>query len=66
MPFNSESANRARAKAQGLARAAFWREQGFPNLVLARKARWKGHVRKDQREIEIDSPFKLDKRPRGF
>jgi hypothetical protein len=41
---------------------------GFPNLVRARKARWKGHVRKGRRlsELEIDSPFKLDKRPRGF
>jgi hypothetical protein len=49
-------------------RAAYWRALGFPNLVLARKARWKGHVRKGQRprQLEIDSPFKLDKRPRGF
>ena len=49
-------------------RAAFWRQLGFPNLVLARKARWKNHVRKADRanDLELDTPFKLDKRPRGY
>jgi hypothetical protein len=38
------------------------------NVVVrcARKARWKGHVRKEARLLELDTPFKLDKRPRGF
>jgi hypothetical protein len=54
-------------------RAAYWRRLGFPNLVLARKARWKGHVKKSelrhQREGLLDAaatPFALPKRPRGF
>ena len=54
----------------GLHRAAYWRRLGFPNLVLARKARWTGHVKKADRlkaqEIELDTPFKLLKRPRFF
>jgi hypothetical protein len=52
----------------GLHRAAYWRRLGFINLVLARKARWKGHVRKGERagEIELDTPFRLPKRRRGF
>lgn len=67
MPFNSETGRIARCKLIGMHRAAFWRRLGFPNLVLARKARWKGHVRKDQvGDVEFDSPFKLPKRPRGF
>jgi hypothetical protein len=52
-------------------RAAFWRRLGFPNLVLARKARWKGHVKKSElkrQELEkARTPFALEgKRPRGF
>jgi hypothetical protein len=69
MPFNFENALPARQRMCGLHRAAFWRQLGFPNLVLARKARWKGHLKKSQRprELEIDSPFAIDgKRPRGF
>jgi hypothetical protein len=47
--------------------AAFWRQLGFPNLVLARKARWKGHVKKSDLPEELDTPYKLKgKRPRGF
>jgi len=51
-------------------RAAFWRALGFPNLVLARKARWKGHVKKSEQkrqELErVRTPFALPGRPRGF
>lgn len=68
MLFTSESARLAHCKAQGLARARFWRAQGFPNLVRAREARWAGH-RKAQgaQDAAIDSPFKLPARPkRGY
>jgi hypothetical protein len=38
--------------------------------VLARKARWKGHVKKsEQKRQKLEkarTPFALDKRPRGF
>jgi hypothetical protein len=44
---------------KGRRRAAFWRKLGFTNLVLARKARWKGHPRKGKRAAELDTPFKL-------
>jgi hypothetical protein len=50
-------------------RAAYWRTLGFPNLVLARQARWRGYVKKSDRprEVELDTPYKLEgKRPRGF
>jgi hypothetical protein len=32
------------------------------NVVVrcARKTRWKGHVRKEARLLELDTPFKLD------
>jgi hypothetical protein len=53
-----------------LHRARFWRAQGFPNLVLARKARWKGHVKKSERERQAaekaHTPNTLDKSPWGF
>jgi hypothetical protein len=39
MPFTSVTGRSARARLQGLHRAAFWRVQGFPNLALARAAR---------------------------
>lgn len=39
MPFNSETARKARQVLHGQGRAAFWRELGFPNLVLAHAAR---------------------------
>jgi len=52
----------------GRKRAAFWRSLGFPNLVLARKAGWKGHVRRDQRPkgFTLDTGLKLPWPPRGF
>ena len=64
MPFNSETGYLARCRLHGLLggpkRAAFWRELGFPNLVGARKARWKGHVLKaTQRAAEAYSPFAI-------
>lgn len=55
----------ARCRVNGRKRAAFWRLQGFPNLVLARAARWKGHVKKTD-AAKLETPFKLDGRPRGF
>jgi hypothetical protein len=36
MPFTHESAVIARSRKGSLHRAAFWRAQGFPNLVKAR------------------------------
>jgi len=30
--------------AGGPKRAAFWRALGFPNLIRARRARWRNHV----------------------
>ena len=39
MPFTSDNAYSMRARGGGLARARFWRAQGFPNLVLAREAK---------------------------
>ena len=39
MPFTPENAKAMRARSHGLRRAAFWRAQGFPNLVLVREAR---------------------------
>lgn len=68
MLFNSESGRIAHCKAQGIARARFWRALGFPNLVRAREARWRGH-RKAQGsvDVDVDSPFKLPARPkRGY
>jgi hypothetical protein len=65
MLFDSKSANVARATAQGIARARFWRAQGFPNLVRARQARWKGHRKADSvSDVLPDSPFKLPSKPR--
>ena len=73
MPFTHENGLSCRNRGAGRKRAAFWRALGFTNLVLARKARWKGHVRKSelkrQREGLLEpsaTPFVLDKRPRGF
>jgi len=53
---------------EGAPTRGFWRKLRFPNLVLARKARWKGHVRKGKRadELDLDTPLRLHKRPRGF
>ena len=63
-----ETARVARNKGLGRKRARIWRALGFANLVLARAARWKGHKRKAKLEQleQLDSPFTLDKRPRGF
>jgi vacuolar-type H+-ATPase subunit E/Vma4 len=36
MRWDSQSAFRAKQKAQSLARNRFWRSKGFPNLVRAR------------------------------
>jgi hypothetical protein len=54
MPFNSRTANAARNRLARLHRAASWRKLGFPNLVLVRKARWKGHGRKRPDEVDLD------------
>jgi len=48
---------RSRCRQGGLARARFWRRLGFPNLVLARAARWKGHVTRAERAAKAFSPF---------
>lgn len=73
MPFTHENGYACRCRGAGLARAAYWRALGFPNLVLARKARWKDHVKKSelkrQREGLLEptaTPFALPGRPRGF
>jgi hypothetical protein len=41
-----------RAKRAGQKRAAFWRVQGFPNLVLARTAKAAKHQRAQARAAE--------------
>jgi hypothetical protein len=70
MLFNSETGRSACLSRNGKARAAFWRAQGFPNLVRAREARWRGHVKKsEQKRQELEkarTPYALEKRPRGF
>src|SRR5262245_48389130 len=53
MPFTSRSALSELNRWKGRRRAAYWRKLGFPNLVLAKKARWKGHVRKGKRAGEL-------------
>lgn len=105
MPFNSSEAGYlARCRLGGLhggpRRAAFWRELGWPNLVLARAAKarkrqerlkreewamartvnpyalpedahhWASVAREQgvtvRKDLELDTPYKLTKRPRGF
>jgi hypothetical protein len=64
-----EAAYVARCKRGGYAggpKGSLLARFGFPNRAFARKARWKGHVRKEARLLELDTPFKLDKRPPGF
>jgi hypothetical protein len=39
MPFTHENAQSCQNIGAGRKRAAFWRAQGFPNLVLARAAK---------------------------
>ena len=47
MRFDSETGMRAHQRAQGLGRARYWRELGFPNMALARVAlrEWQARVR---------------------
>jgi len=52
-----QKARIARCIRIGRNRAAFWRKLGFPNLVLARQARWRGHKKKSE---------PAEQRPRGF
>ena len=59
MPFTRENAKAMRARSHGLRRAAFWRAQGFPNLVLARARR--AEIRAEQKlekaKGELIRPF---------
>jgi len=67
MPFTSETGFSAYQRNATLLRNAYWRALGYPNLVLARAARWKGHVKKADRARELADPWLVDgKRPRGF
>jgi len=53
-----------RCRGAGLKRAAYWREQGFPNLVLARAAMAK--IRAERRQQEAGrrfSPFAIPGEP---
>jgi len=63
MPFNSRTALAARNRLGGLHRAAFWRELGFPNLVLARAAKARKREERLKREtLELArraNPFAL-------
>jgi hypothetical protein len=56
MPFNSRTALAVRNRLGGLHRAAFWRELGFPNLVLARAA--KAKKREQRLRLERVQPAK--------
>lgn len=57
-PINSSTGRIARCIRIGRNRAAFWRALGFPNLVLAREARWRNHVPiAKQRAAKAFSPF---------
>lgn len=62
MPYTSETGRIAGLKQYcriaGRGRARFWRALGFPNLVLAREARWgKLRARKQLEEAQRFSPF---------
>jgi len=50
----------ARCTLAGHRRADFWRTLGFPNLVLAREARWKGHKLEQWKQAERErTPFAI-------
>ena len=52
----------------GPKRAAYWRTLGFPNLALAREARWGGHKLEQWKQEELRrTPFAiLDEPPGGL
>jgi hypothetical protein len=50
-----------RARGGGLARARFWRAQGFPNLVLAREAKKRYAQRRKHEAAKLKAQCQLRK-----
>jgi hypothetical protein len=59
---NTSSGPLAQGKRAGQKRAAFWRVQGFPNLVLARTAKAAKHQRAQARAADEEFRRYVDRR----